>query len=243
MHCARCWEGSCEQAKLLPLWSCRSSGGFERKTINKYMYKYQLQMVISSMKKCGADKMLAHSREYKPEGAIWKQEGGWRRRRDKPKNHEMCPPHPHLPGGHSREATCVGETQKPFPDESWVPWKRIGWVIDHLVMCSFLPTRSLPNSSLSPPRLPWHWKQPQMVTSGWGQKYRQVDLQPSSPFFPLAGPGHSNHKGCFCKEQCQESVPTSSLMRVGGWWHMGSCQIHTVMPEAIPRPTHIPWAH
>lgn len=58
MHCARCWEDSCEQVKLLPLWSCRSSGGFEIKTINKYMYKYQLQMVIGTMKKCGADKML-----------------------------------------------------------------------------------------------------------------------------------------------------------------------------------------
>ena len=147
MHCAQCWEDSCEQAKLQPLWSCRSSGGFERKTINKYMYKYQLQMVISTMKKCRADKMVMCLRcRHTPVNTnlkmLWKQEGGWRRPRDKLKNHEMCPPQPYLPGGRSGEATCVGETQKPFPDESWVPWRGIGWVIDRLVMCSFLPTEA-----------------------------------------------------------------------------------------------------
>lgn len=81
MHCAQCWEDSCEQAKLQPLWSCRSSGGFERKTVNKYMYKYQLQMVIGTMKKCRADKMVMclrcrHTPVNTDLTVLWKREGG-----------------------------------------------------------------------------------------------------------------------------------------------------------------------
>lgn len=45
------------------------------KTINKYMAKYQLQMVMGTMKMQGwqdgnVPEMLAHSREYQPEDAM-----------------------------------------------------------------------------------------------------------------------------------------------------------------------------